>query len=127
MGFLKLLESGWFSIEMSSKKAKDTAGTSIAHVVNLAVRHVVLVDVSPHIILQPEGHGRRNRPLGLESVAAGLEPLLGAQLGFLRHGGDDGDAPGFLGVFLHGLFLHFVAAARTDLEGSAQHILPLFG
>ena len=53
--------------------------------------------------------------------------MLGAQLGFLRHSGDDGDAPGFLGVFLHGLFLHFVAAARTDLEGSAQHILPLLG
>ncbi len=53
--------------------------------------------------------------------------MLGAQFGFLRHGGDDGDAPGFLGVFLHGLLLHFVAAACTDLEGSAQHILPLFG
>ena len=57
MGFLKLLEAGWFSIEMSSKKAKDAAGASVAHVVNLAVRDVVLVDVSPHIILQPESHG----------------------------------------------------------------------
>ena len=127
MRFLKLLESGGFSIEMSSKKAKDAAGTSVAHVVNLAVRHVVLSQVGPHVIFQPESHRRRNGPLGLESIAAGFEPLLGAQLGFLRHGGDDGDAPGFLGVFLHGLFLHFVAAARTDLEGSAQHILPLLG
>ena len=127
MGFLKLLEAGWFSIEMSSKKAKDAAGTSVAHVVNLAVRHVVLSQVGPHVIFQPEGHGRRNRPLGLESVAAGLEPLLSTQFGFLRHGGDNGNAPGFLGVFLHGLFLHFVTAARTNLEGSAQHILPLLG
>ena len=45
MGFLHLLESGGFSIEMSSKKAKDAAGTSVAHVVNLAVRHVVLSQV----------------------------------------------------------------------------------
>lgn len=127
MGFLKLLEAGWFSIEMSSKKTKYAAGTSVAHVVNLAVWHVILSQVGPHVIFQPESHRRRNGPLCFESVAASLEPLLGTQLGFLRHGGDDGDAPGFLGVFLHGLFLHFVAAARTDLEGSAQHILPLFG
>jgi len=57
MCFLKLLEAGGFSIEMSSKKAKDAAGTSVAHVVNLAVWDVVLSQVFPHIILQPEGHG----------------------------------------------------------------------
>ena len=58
MGFLKLLEAGWFSIEMSAKKAKDAAGTSIAHVINFAVRHVVFVDVGPHVIFQPESHRR---------------------------------------------------------------------
>lgn len=127
MGFLKLLEAGRFGIKMRAEKAKDAAGSGIAHVIDLAVWHVVLVDVGPDILLQPEGHGRRNGPLGLEGIAAIFEPMLGAQLGFLRHGGDDGDTPGFSGVFLHGLFLHFVAAARTDLEGSAQHILPLLG
>lgn len=127
MRFLQLLESGGFSIEMSSKKAKNAAGTSVAHVINLAVWDIVLAQVCPHIILQPESHGCRDGPLGFEGVTASTKPLLGAQLGFLRHGGDDRNTPSFLGVFLHGLFLHFVAAACAYFEGSAKHILPLFG
>ena len=127
MRFLELLEPGGFSIEMSSKKTKYAAGTSVAHVINLAVWDIVLAQVCPHIILQPESHGCRDGPLGFEGVTASTKPLLGAQLGFLRHGGDDRNTPGFLGVFLHGLFLHFVAAACAYFEGSAQHILPLLG
>ena len=127
MRFLELLEPCGFSIEMSAKKTKDAAGTSVAHVINLAVWDVVFAQVCPHIILQPECHGCRDGPLGLEGVTACAKPLLSAQLGFLRHGGYDGNTPSFLGVFLHGLFLHFVAAACAYFEGSAQHILPLLG
>ena len=51
--------------------------------------------------------------------------MLGAQLGFLRHRADDGDAPGFVGVSLHGLFLHFVAAFVADLERRVHQVVPL--
>ena len=125
MGALQALESGRLAVVMRAEHTEDAAGSGIAHVVYLGIRDVVLTDVLPHIRLRPEGHGLGCGPLGIKGVAALLEPVLGAELRFLRHRADDGDAPGFVGVSLHGLFLHFIAALVADLERRVHQVVPL--
>ena len=126
MGALQALEACRLAVVMRAEHAEDAARPRIAHVVYLGIRDVILPDICPHIRLRPEGHGLGRGPLGVVGIAALLEPMLGAQLGFRRHRADDRDAPGFMGVSLHGLFLHFVAALVADLERRVHQIVPLF-
>ena len=125
MGALQALKSGRLAVVMRAEHTEDAAGSGIAHVVYFGIRDVVLTDVLPHIRLRPEGHGLTGGPLGVVGIAALLEPVLGAELRFLRHRADDGDAPGFVSVSLHGLFLHFIAALVANLERRVHQVVPL--
>ena len=125
MGALQALKSRRLAVVMRAEHTEDAAGSGIAYVVYFGIRDVVLTDVLPHIRLRPEGHGLGCGPLGVKGVAALLEPVLGAELRFLRHRADDGDAPGFVGVSLHRLFLHFIAALVADLERRVHQVVPL--
>lgn len=120
MRLLQTLETGWLGVKVSAEHAENAAGALVAHVVNRAVRDVVLFEVCPHIRIRPEGHRLRCGPLGVKGVAAGFEPILLAQLTFAGHGADDWDAPGFMGVLFQRLFLHFVAAFRADPKGRVE-------
>ena len=125
MGALQALESGRLAVVMRTEHTEDAAGSGITHVINLGVGDAVLADIGPHVRFRPEGHGLTGGPLGVVGVAALLEPVLGAQLGFRRHRAYDGDAPGFVGVSLHGLFLHFITALVADLERRVHQVMPL--
>ena len=125
MGALQALKARRLTVEVRAEHAEDAAGSAIAHVVYLGIGDVILPDVLPHIRLRPERHWLGCGPLGIVGVAALLEPMLGAQLGFLRHRADDRDAPGFVSIPLHGLFLHFIAALVADLERRIHQVVPL--
>ena len=127
MRLLQQLKAGRLGVKVRTEHAEDAARSVIAHVIDRAVRDIVLSEVFPHVAFQPEGHRCRNRPLCLVSVVACFEPILFPQLAFRRHGADDRDAPGFMGILFQRLLFHFIAAFRADLERRVKQIAPACG
>lgn len=124
MRLLKKLKARRLVIEVRTEHAENTAGSLIAHIVDGAIREAVLAEVLPHVILQPEGHRRGNRPLRFKSVAARFEPVLFAELTFRRHCADDWDAPGFVRILFQRLLFHFIAAFGAYFEWCVEQMPP---